>query len=294
MRLGLNSPAEPRAYSTVMPPEHDDEPHSMSAHVIGLIGLHIGTPDDACPNDLHLHLSPALMEPDGHVDFGALGVYLDLASSRAGFDAPFVHADLSIHRIDRPGGQLLLTDVRVLRRGGRSAVVHVACRDELGTRVADSTQQIVFVKSRASFSEASSKRWTDFLASLDGVCRLTGPLHDTVGLVAARDADGAPVSTLALAPINMNGYGGLHGGVAFEVAIEAAVRAAADGGCPADPLGAVLRYLAPADVGPVRAVATVMPQGGDSTYVRVELRDDGRRDADGEASLCIVAEVHLG
>lgn len=92
---------------------------------------------------------------------------------------------------------------------------------------------------------------------------------------------------MPLGPISRNGFGGLHGGVAFSLVAEAASLAAGSLVGPVEVKSALLRYLVPADVGPIRATSTVMPQDDGSVHVRVAVRDLGR---DGE--LCILGEVH--
>lgn len=265
----------------------------MDDHVIGQIGLHACPPEDPCGPGLHLHLSPLLLEDDGHVDFGVLGVFLDMASSQAGPSRPFLHADISVHRIGRPVGEKLFVDVRTLREGRRTSIVQIEARDELGTRVADSTQQISFPKPPAGDApavdpEEMAKMHRRFMDRFDGACRLTGRLHDIIGLDTATDADGQTYWTMPLGPSSRNGFGGLHGGVAFDLVTEAAVGGATAVLGPVDAHGALLRYLAPAMVGPFRAAPVVMPQDDGSVFVRVEVYDDGN-----DALLCILGEVHL-
>ena len=62
-------------------PDHGDGPPSfeLSDHVIGKIGVHAPSRDDPCGPGMHLHVTPVLLEPDGHLDFGVLGVFLDIA-----------------------------------------------------------------------------------------------------------------------------------------------------------------------------------------------------------------------
>ena len=90
--------------------------HSMDGHVLGQIGLHWPEEGDPCGEGLHLHISPLLLEPDGHIDFGVLGVFLDMAGSQASQSRPFVHADISIQRIARPRGEKVFINARALAR----------------------------------------------------------------------------------------------------------------------------------------------------------------------------------
>lgn len=271
--------------------------HPMAEHVINQIGLHASEPGDECGPGLHLHLSPLVLEDDGHVDFGVLGVFLDMASSQVGSMSPFLHADISINRIARPTGTRLHSKVRALRAGKRTTIVHVEAIDDEGVRVADSTQQIVTMSPTPEMQAAMHDGDRDsmrrrFMAGFDGECRLDGRLHDIIGIERIDSDDGATWWTMPLGPPSRNGFGGLHGGVAFDFVTEAAVGSAANAGSIAQPVGALLRYLAPATGGPFRAVPAAMPQGDGATFVRVEVYDDGQ-DEPADGKLCIVGEVHL-
>src|SRR6476620_5961201 len=150
--------------------------HSMDGHVLGQIGLHWPEAGDPCGEGLHLHISPLLLEPDGHIDFGVLGVFLDMAGSQASQSRPFMHADISIQRIARPRGEKLFINARTLRAGKRTSIVQVEAFDEFGTRVADSTQQIVYMALPGVDGEASNERSAEmrrkFRAGFDGICKL--------------------------------------------------------------------------------------------------------------------------
>ncbi len=228
------------------------EPHPMDEHVIGQIGIHAVEPPDPCGTGMHLHLSPAVMEDDGHVDFGVLGVFLDMASSQAGEMRPFVHTDISVHRIAKPTGTKLLVDAVAAREGKSSSVVHIDVHDDLGTRIAYSCQSIRYMgPPRAEHAdETSDAMRRRFLERFDGNCTLPGRLHDIVGL-ERDDAAGSPVWRMPLGPSSRNGFGGLHGGVAFSLVGEAAAGGATAAVGPAKTTSALLRYLAPGQVGPV-------------------------------------------
>lgn len=265
----------------------------LSDHIIAKIGIHAPEETDPCAPGMHLHIDPVLLEPDGHLDFGALGVFLDMASSQAVGFGPFVHGDISINRIARPQGDLLYGDATALRVGKRSSIVHVAARDATGTVVADSTQQIVSTPMPAGTDTDhhpadSEQRAAYFRSLLDGACHLPGRLHDVVGIERA-PSDDQPSWTMPSTPLTRNGFGGLHGGIAFDLV----THAAADGTeevvkRPAEAHSALLRYMAPAIAGPFRAVPTVMPQEDDAVFVRVAVHDDGQ-----DGKLCIVGEVHV-
>ena len=113
-------------------------------------------------------------------------------------------------------------------------------------------------------------------------------MHDIIGLSEGTADDGSPFWTMPSGQASQNGFGGLHGGVAFDLVTDAAVGGATRAaGAPARANGALLRYLAPATVGPFRAVPTVMVEEDGAAFVRVQVYDDGQDD-----KLCILGEVH--
>lgn len=262
--------------------------HPMVENVVSKIGIHATEPGDPCGSGMHLHLSPALLDDDGHVDFGVLGVFFDMACSQAGLNSPFLHQDISVHRIDKPTGTKLLVDARVARRGGRSAVIQIDVHDELGTRVAYSCQQLRLAPNAQEHDLEAMQVFRDaFFRRFDGVCRLSGRLHDTLGL-SRGEREGKQVWWLPLGPTSINGFGGLHGGVAFSLVGDAAAGAAAHQFGAAKTTSALVRYLAPGIGGPFRAEPLVMPQADGDAIVRVEVFDEGADDL-----LIIIGESHV-
>ena len=263
--------------------------HPMGENVVGKIGIHATEIGDPCGSGMHLHLSPALLDDDGHVEFGVLGVFLDMACSQAGLNSPFLHADISAHRIDKPRGTKLLVDAKVARRGGRSAVVEIDVHDDLGVRVAYSCQQLRLAGAAHEHDLDTMLAFREqFFAMFDGVCRLPGRLHDTLGLSVDAGPAGDTVWKMALGPTSRNGFGGLHGGVAFSLVGDAAAGAATAYFGAAKTTSAHIRYLAPGLAGPFRAEPLVMPQADGDAFVRVEVFDEGADDA-----LIILGEVHV-
>jgi acyl-coenzyme A thioesterase PaaI-like protein len=278
--------------------EGEERSHPMAGHVLGRLGIHATEPGDPCGDGMHLHLAPQLLDEDGHVDFGVLGVFLDMACSQAGLQGGFLHADISVHRIDRPRGTKLFVDARVARRGGRSAVVHIDVHDDLGVRVAYSCQQIRIATPRPPAGEDGAAvevtpeqraaMHRSFMERFNGECTLPGPLHDSLDLRRV-DGEAGPVWTMPLTPSSRTGFGGLHGGVAFSLVGDAAAGGAVAAGFDgAKTTSALLRYLAPGLVGPFRAVPEVMPQADGDAFVRVEVFDEGADDL-----LIILGEVHV-
>jgi acyl-coenzyme A thioesterase PaaI-like protein len=127
-----------------------------------------------------------------------------------------------------------------------------------------------------------------FFSRFDGRCTLPGRLHDIIGLAEDVGPNGEQCWTMPIGPTSRNGYGGLHGGVAFDLVTEAAAGSATAAVGAVEAKSALLRYLAPANIGPFRALPTVLPQEDGSVFVRVEVRDLGA-----DSKLCILGEVHL-
>jgi uncharacterized protein (TIGR00369 family) len=271
---------------------------AMSRHVVTSIGIHIE--DEACAPGLHLHLSPGLFDDDGHVAFGVLGSFVDLASSQADgvtMTRPLVHADIGLHRLARPQGELLLARTTTARVGGRTAVVEVDVTDETGTRVGYSSQQLVFMgppPARSSGPSPSplgrSEFRRAFLSRFDGTGTLDAPLLEALGVRAGLTGEGAPAWWMPNTGRSQNGFGGLHGGVATALVDVAAAGVVAHAtGSPARTRAASLRYLVPGTAGPFRADPVVLGTDGDRSLVRVAVVDEGAGD-----QVIVLAEAHVG
>lgn len=260
--------------------QHDPVEH-LRAHVLSQIG--IGFVDDGGGQAVTFAPGPALIGDDGHVDFGALGIMFDLASSTAfgpGQMRPFVHADIAVHRLRAPDGPMIAT-ARAARAGQRTGIVEVELRDQAGGLVATSTQEIVFKGPANEPSPEMARIRASFRSMFDGTCTMDRPLPDELGIV--RDQPG--VWSMALRPERSNGFGGLHGGVAtslVEVAASAAV------GPDARTVSAAVRYLAPAMAGPFLAQPAVLVETGDLAVVQVPVIDAGADDR-----LVILATAHV-
>lgn len=261
--------------------QHEPLP-SMSEHVITRIGIHLGTDD--CHPDLHLHVTPSVLDPDGHVTFGVLGAFVDLASSQTtgvAVGRPFVHSDIAVHRLAAPADDLLVATGSVVRLGGRTGVVEVDVADGGGRRVAHSSQQIVFMgppPDRATGTASEFRR--AFLAWFDGTTRLEVALADELGMRGGTTADGAPAWWMPHTARTRNGFGGLHGGVAAGLVDAAAAGlVAATTGRAARTRSAALRYPVPGKAGPFRADPAVLGHDGDTVLVRVAVVDEGADDA---------------
>lgn len=263
--------------------QHD--PFPAPAHVLAKVGL--GFADDGGGPAVVMTPDPILLDADGHVSFGALGILFDLASSTA-FDRrvmrPFVHADITVHRLRTPDGGLVAA-ASITRQGRRTAIVEIGLRDRRGTVVATSSQEIVFKGDAADVPPRMAKMRDAFQSMFDGTCRLTRPLEDELGIV-----EGPPGSwSMALRPERTNGFGGLHGGVATTLVDAASAGAVRDRwGGPARTVSAAVRYLAPAMVGPFLARPDVLVVSGSLAVCRVPIVDTGADDR-----VVILAETHL-
>ncbi|HET6948854.1 MAG TPA: hotdog domain-containing protein [Acidimicrobiales bacterium] len=262
---------------------------AMSEHVLGRIGVHAG--DEMCTPGLHLHLAPMLFDPDGHVSFGVLGMFLDLASTQPeglSLDRPFVHGDLSVQRLARPRGQVLRIRGSAARVGRRTAVVEIELVDEHDVLVAYSTQHLVFFGSPLSRARAGRSEFQRaFMARFTGRCTLDAPLVDVLDVRPGPARAGARSWAMPITPGSRNGFGGLHGGAATALVDAAVAGALADAAsAPARTVAASLRYLTPGMVGPFRADPTILGRDGDQATVRVAVVDEGSDDL-----LVILAEA---
>ncbi|HSP04811.1 MAG TPA: PaaI family thioesterase [Acidimicrobiales bacterium] len=260
----------------------DDLFPDVRRHVLGRLGLSF----DEDRSAVRLPDEPVLLDPDGHVNFGVLGVLLDMGSSGAlaGEEfSPWVHADIAVHRLRAPQGALSTT-ARTLRRGKRTGVVELDVHDASGALVAASTQQITFLGPPPEPASDMSERHGAFQSMFDGRCHLTEPLPEYLGI---RD-DGDGTWSMDHGPDRTNGMSGLHGGVAttfVDAAAAGAVRRARGG--PARTVSAAVRYLRPALHGPFSVTPEVLHDDGRVAVVRTPVLDV-------EGTLVISADVHVG
>jgi acyl-coenzyme A thioesterase PaaI-like protein len=250
-------------------------------HVLGRLGLAFGEGR----HRVTLPDEPVLLDADGHVNFGVLGVLLDMGSSGALVDeefAPWVHADIAVHRLRVPHGGLATT-ARALRRGKRTGVVELDVHDDSGALVAARTQQITFLGPPPEPNPDLNARHEAFQSMFDGRCHLAEPLPQYLGI---RD-DGAGTWSMDHGPDRTNGMSGLHGGVAttFVDAAAAGAVALARGG-PARTVSAAVRYLRPALHGPFSVTPEVLHDDGAVAVVRTPVLDV-------EGTLVISADVHV-
>lgn len=260
---------------------HEPVP-GLSEHVITRLGIHAGGGD--CGPALHLHLAPSVLDADGHVAFGVLGAFVDLASSQPDgitVGRPFVHADIAVHRLARPTDDLLVARATAVRLGGRTGVIEVDVVDGAGERVAYSSQQVVFMGPPPEVvPHGMSEFHRVFMARFDGTNRLDGPLLDVLGVRAGTTDAGAPAWWMPHTERTRNGFGGLHGGVAAGLVDAAAAGAISSvTGGPARTRSAALRYPVPGTAGPFRADPVILGHDDTDALVRVAVVDEGADDA---------------
>lgn len=267
-----------------------DRPVELSQHALARIGVQLDSLGDGWR--FRLPVAPQLLDDDGHVSFGVLGVFLDLAASQAPEmheRGHFVHADITIHRLDRPRGEQLIASARAARMGKRSGIIEIELHDEHGTHVARSVQEVVFPGGLPDPTpQAREQSRQAFFSQLVGRCTLEGSLEEHVQ-VARSDEPGAPSWTIPLLERNRNGYGGLHGGVATVLVDVAASGAVAEAsGRAARTLSAAVRYLSPSRQGPIVARPAVLrvDEATGTAVVAVCVED-----AKGRTT--IIADVHV-
>lgn len=250
-------------------------------HVLGRLGLSFD--DDR--RAVRLPDEPVLRDADGHVNFGVLGVLLDMGSSGAfaGEEfSPWVHADITVHRLRAPQGGLVAS-ARTLRRGKRTGVVELDVHDDAGALVAASTQQITFLGPPPEIDSDLSARHGAFQSMFDGQCSLTTPLPEYLGI--RHDGDGT--WSMDHGPDRTNGMSGLHGGVATTFVDVAAAGAVAKGRVGSvRTVSAAVRYLRPALHGPFTVTPEVLHDTGAVAVVRTPVLD-------AEGTLVISADVHV-
>ncbi len=220
-----------------------------------------------------------LRSPHGGIRAGAL---LMLCDSVGGFTAGLaalpdgwvVSTNLTLTLAPhRAVGPLRLRS-SVLRAGKAAIVTDVRVRDAGagGAIVADAV-----LTSAVLVPEGGPPRWAR-------PARMTAPALDEPlppmeEWLALRAVSGAPagVVEIEITPAIRNPWGILHGGVTAALVDLAASRAcAADGGPPVQTGDVAVHFVAPARVGPVRAIATPLGTRADGTVVAVEVRDAGR------------------
>jgi uncharacterized protein (TIGR00369 family) len=212
---------------------------------------------------------PHLADPDGNLRAGALLTISDnIAGLTCGLgalpDGWVVTTNLML-RIAATAhvDDTLLARSRVLRRGKAAVVADLDMRDEHGARVAAG-----MLTSAVLVPEGGPPHWArpaQMQHAREADAPDLPPLYEWLDV---QRADGG--ASLTVFDELRNPWGIVHGGVTAALVDAAATSVA--GGTTRD---AVVHYLAPNRVGPVRADATVIGSRPDGTVVRVEVRDTG-------------------
>jgi uncharacterized protein (TIGR00369 family) len=220
-----------------------------------------------------------LRDEDGHLRAGAL---LTMCDNVGGFcgglaalpDGWVVSTNLMLRASARATSAAHLHfRSTVLRRGRNAIVTDVDVRDETGARVALGT-----LTSAVLVPEAGPPHWPRPAAMEHAHAADDAPdYYEWLGLRAIDELHsqaGASAIELGVFDELRNPWGIVHGGVTAAL-IDAAASRVVPGSRTRD---AVVHYLAPNRVGPVRASATPLGERPDGTVVRVEVRDHGARE----------------
>lgn len=222
--------------------------------------------------DGRIVVHPHLADADGNLRAGALLTVSDnIAGLTCGLGALPDGWVVTTNLMLRIAGTAHVDDTlharsRVLRRGKSAVVADLDLRDERGARVAAG-----MLTSAVLVPEGGPPHWPR-PARMDHARVADAPdlppLYDW--LAVRPEPDGA---SLVVFDELRNPWGIVHGGVTA-----ALVDAAATNVAPGATRDAVVHYLAPNRVGPVRAHATAIGTRPDGTVVRVEVRDQGSGD----------------
>ena len=224
-------------------------------------------------------LGDHLRGSSGGVRAGAL---LTLCDSIGGFcaglaalpDGWVVSTNLTMTMAPRNARGPLLLRCTVLRSGRSAVVTDVRVTDSGsdGAIVADAV-----LTSAVLIPEGGPPTW-ERPAHMKAP-PIEGPLPPLIEWLGIREVAGAApgVVELDITDAVRNPWGIVHGGVTASLVDVAAERAVAARSTGAVETGDVaLHFLAPARVGPVRAIATVLGDRADGSVVLVEVRDMGR------------------
>ncbi len=212
----------------------------------------------------HAPASDDLRGPHGGVRVGALLTLFDYVGGLCGGlaalpDGWVVTTNLAARLVARQQRGPLRIDAGVLRRGRNNVVTSVQIRDE-GAQEALVVDGVL--TSAILVPENGPPKWPRPLVLVPDEPPITMRIEDWLGVQRIGD----DTIEIELTEQLRNPWGILHGGVVAMLADYAAEHAT--GRAPTD---AVLHFLAPNRIGPVRAVARLL---GDE-LCRVEVRDEG-------------------
>jgi acyl-coenzyme A thioesterase PaaI-like protein len=220
-----------------------------------------------------IELRPDLVDASGAALVGVIAYLVDSAvGMAAGFAALpqwVVTADVDLHLVARATVGPLRADSRVVRAGTRQVLAHCTVYDEgAGATVASATanHSVLSPERGAPMSVPPPDQIFRHASATSGKPR--PPLLERYGIRPVADLPAA--AELDITGPARNPWGILHGSL-FALVVEAAL-ASAQPGARIDDL--IVRFVAPARVGPARAQATHV--GGN--LWRVDVRDVGNDD----------------
>ncbi|MFZ4583873.1 MAG: PaaI family thioesterase [Acidimicrobiia bacterium] len=211
---------------------------------------------------------PEICAHDGGITIGVLGTLIDVVGGTAAING--VHpdwiatADAAIHRFApvTPGDHVTGA-ARIVRRGTSTVVTEIDCTNGANELVANATMTFAVLPQAGQPAVLTPTRVS---APPEPERGLSGPLATDLGIEIVDDALLLPIARRVRNPINA-----LQGGVVAMLHDLAATHAA--GGGTVTEL--TISYLAPARVGPVRAIGTVHHHDPHRSVVGIECVDDG-------------------
>jgi len=181
--------------------------------------------------------------------------------------------DLSLRMLAVPAPERVTASTRILRRGRRSAHGLVEVVDQQGDLLAAGAIGFAHVPRRADDPPKPLVSPTMLAERFTGRERLSGPLRDQAGVIRIDAAEG--VVEIAVRPEVCNPAGTLQGAMVALVAESAAEDLIASrAGAPVVVTELDIRYLAQANVGPVRTQCRLLGSSPDGP-VEVRLIDTG-------------------
>ncbi len=232
-----------------------------------------------------LELVPEIADAAGRPRIGALATLVDVVAGETAIRAVLpswtATSDLRVDVGELPEAGAIEAIPRILRSGSRAIVLEVALRSasdgsEVGLGV------VGFAKLPARSEVQRSSHWAEAPEARTEFARpdsgFDEPILDRMG--CEPDPQRPEIMRLPLSPYLRNSLEALQGGAGCllaEACAERFVSSRSDGAGRVRSLA--LHFLELARVGPVRAIARRIGRGAGGRGVRVELVDEGARDA---------------
>ncbi|MCB0996377.1 MAG: PaaI family thioesterase [Acidimicrobiales bacterium] len=261
-----------------------DQADEPGLRLVGHIGTELLRHEDGSVTSW-CALRPDLADATGALLPGCLAFIVDgsggLVTGLAAVPEWVVTSDLDLRLVGRVTVGPARTEARVVRRGRGTVTAEIMVFDEgdddRAVGVATLTSAVLTPDFEApGAAYPVGRRVGHGTPDIDAT-----PIREWLGLETT--AGGA---SLALRPEICNPWGILHGGATCLLA-EAAAEAVV-GGPPGSLRDLLVRFVAPARVGPIVAQASVIGRRPDDTVVQIEVRDVG---ADGRLTALATASV---